>query len=91
MRLRRGAKFQLSSRSSYDGWMLLRPAIESVLIIGKWVEDKENAAIWSDRVARKTEYIKAFPARDLFLGRFAATAELKGVLDSVVGPCQSER
>src|SRR5580704_9519872 len=39
----------LSADQSYQAWLLLRPGIEAVLIIGKWVDDPRNATIWQNR------------------------------------------
>ncbi|HEY9141172.1 MAG TPA: hypothetical protein VIN93_09785 [Bryobacteraceae bacterium] len=47
---------------SYQGWVLLRPGIESVLIIGKWVDDPANAKIWQNRnkEPNRKEHRKAY-------------------------------
>jgi hypothetical protein len=66
---------------SYDGWILFRPAIEAALIMGKWVDDTENAAIWSAREIRKTEYIKNFSGKGLVSRALPRAADLKVVLD----------
>ena len=71
----------LTTFRSYDAWMLLRPGIESVLIMGKWIDDPENAAIWGSRATRKTEYIKTFSGKGLISLALPRAAELKAVLD----------
>lgn len=71
----------LSSCRSYEAWVSLRPAIESALIMGKWVDDPDNAAIWGDRVGRKTEYIKTFSGKGLISTSLPRAVEIKEVLD----------
>jgi hypothetical protein len=71
----------LTTFRSYDTWMLLRPGIESVLIMGKWIDDPENAAIWGARATRKTEYIKAFSGKGLISSALPRAVALKTVLD----------
>jgi hypothetical protein len=45
----RSAFESLSSFQSYEAWVLLRPCLEAALIMGKWVDDPENAGIWENR------------------------------------------
>jgi hypothetical protein len=45
----RAAFEAFAAHQSYQGWVLLRPGIESVLIIGKWIDNPANAKIWQDR------------------------------------------
>lgn len=70
----------LASCRSYEAWVLFRPALESALIMGKWVDDKENAAIWSARHARKTEYIKAYSGKGLISVSLPGADRFHGVL-----------
>ena len=72
---------EFSTFRSYDGWMLLRPAVEAGLIMGKWVDNPENAAIWSARVTRRTEYIKTFTGKGLISEHLPRASEIKSVLD----------
>jgi hypothetical protein len=53
----------LSTCRSYEAWVTLRPAIEAALVMRKWIENPQNAAIWSARETRKTEYIKTFSGK----------------------------
>ena len=50
---------------SYQSWVTLRPALESALIMGKWVDDPNNATIWGNREINKKEYIKIYRGRNL--------------------------
>jgi len=47
---------------SYQGWVLLRPGIEAVPIIGKWVDDPANAGIWQkrDKEPNRKEHRRAY-------------------------------
>jgi len=50
---------------SYQGWVLLRPGIEALLIIGKWTEDPANATIWKDRHQNRKAYQKVYQGKAL--------------------------
>lgn len=71
----------LASYRSYESWVLLRPALEAALIMGKWVDDPENAAIWNSRGTRKTEYIKHFSGKGLISTSLPYAGALRSVLD----------
>lgn len=73
----------LSSCRSYEAWVLIRPALEAALITGKWVDNPENAAIWSNRHTRKTEYIKSFSGKGLVSLSLPNAAALRSVMDSL--------
>lgn len=71
----------LSSCRSYEAWVLLRPALEAALIMGKWVDNPDNALIWSERVTRKTEYIKTFSGKGLISTSLPRAVEFRAVMD----------
>lgn len=71
----------LASCRSYEAWVLVRPAIEAALIMGKWVDDPENAAIWSSRETRKTEYIKTFSGKTLISSSLPRASDIRAVLE----------
>jgi hypothetical protein len=50
----------LSANQAYIAWTVVRSGIESVLIMGKWVEDKANADIWQNRTQNKKAYRAAY-------------------------------
>lgn len=44
------AAFELiSTYQSFQAWVLLRPCLESALIMGKWVDDPAFAGVWQRR------------------------------------------
>lgn len=55
----------LSADQSYHAWLLLRPGIEAALIIGKWVDDPQNAKVWQDRDKDPGAYQKAYTGKAL--------------------------
>ena len=70
----------LSSYRSYEAWVLIRPALEAALYMGKWEDDPENAAIWNAREQRRTEYIKAFTGKGLMSTSLPRAADISAVL-----------
>jgi hypothetical protein len=73
----------LSSFRSYEAWVLLRPAIEATLIMGKWVDDPANADIWSNRHTRKTEYVRTYTGKWIVSDSLPRAAELRAVMDKI--------
>lgn len=55
----------LSRYQSYATWMAFRPALESLLIIGKFIDDPENARIWKYKEDNFKEYLKKFQGKAL--------------------------
>jgi hypothetical protein len=55
----------LRSRQAYQAWLILRPGIEAVLIMGKWVEDVRQYLIWQNRHKNKKEYSKQYSGSGL--------------------------
>ena len=49
----RNAFEYLSAYQSYPAWVTLRPFVEAALIMGKWIDDPQNATIWISRNAGK--------------------------------------
>ncbi len=70
----------LSSHRSYEAWVLIRPGLEAALHMGKWVDDPENAAVWSARETRRTEYIRTFSGKGLVSTSLPRAAEICAVL-----------
>jgi hypothetical protein len=55
----------LSAYQSYQAWVLLRPGIESALIVGKWVDDPQNANIWRNRESDRHAYQNTYTGKRL--------------------------
>lgn len=70
----------LASCRSYEAWMLIRPALEATLIIGKWVDDPDNAVLWSDREVRRHEYASAYTGKGLVSKSLPRSAEIRMTL-----------
>jgi hypothetical protein len=68
---------------SYQGWILLRPGIEAVLIIGKWVDDPANAKIWENRKADWKAYQKEYSGQSLKSKSLCSSDRIQGVLSKV--------
>jgi len=45
---------------AYEAWLVLRPAIEIPLIIGKWFDDRENVSVWKNRNSKRKPYRERF-------------------------------
>jgi hypothetical protein len=79
----RAAFEALSTFQSYQGWVLLRPGIEAVLIIGKWVDDPENAKIWASRREDWRTYQKAYSSQALCSKRLPSSSAIRRALTKV--------
>jgi hypothetical protein len=78
------AAFELFSRDqSYQGWVLLRPGIESILIIGKWLDDPANATIWNQRHKNREAYIKNYTGKALKSKSLRCSSQIRSVLSKV--------
>lgn len=65
----------LSARQSSLAWIALRTFLESPLIIGKWIDDPQNAVIWNSRntgKAARKEY------QDVYFGESLRPRSLPG-------------
>src|SRR5437899_866578 len=55
----------LSSYQSFLAWLSLRPGLEALLILAKFVDDPDNARIWREREKDRGAYRKAFEGKAL--------------------------
>lgn len=55
----------LSANQAYAAWAAMRTAIESALIMGKWVDNPDNARIWERRFKDPRAYASTFQGRAL--------------------------
>src|SRR5262249_30745099 len=65
---------------SYQSWVLLRPSLESALIMGKWIDHPKNADIWKNRDKDKNAH-QAY--QKMYSG--------KGLLSKSLPDCQAIR
>lgn len=68
---------------SYQGWVVLRPGIEAVLIVGKWVDDASNAKVWQNRKQDWKAYQKIYSRRALESKSLPSSKSIQGVLSKV--------
>jgi len=79
----RAAFEAFSTFQPYQGWVLLRPGIESVLIVGKWVDDPVNATIWVERQQDRRRYQSAYSGQALISKSLPASAAIRRALTKV--------
>lgn len=73
--------FDLFTRAqSYQAWLLARPGIECALIIGKWVDDPNNATIWRNRVHDIKRYRATYEGAALQSKSLANSDKIQSVL-----------
>lgn len=65
---------------SYQGWVALRPAIESALIMGKWRDDKKNSEIWLEHESNWKAYNSVYMGRSLVSESLPDSAMIQGAL-----------
>jgi hypothetical protein len=73
----------LTAGQSYQAWLILRPGIEATLIIGKWVDDPQNAKIWENRDKDPGAYQKAYSGKALQSGALPYSERIQSVLRAV--------
>jgi len=55
----------LASYQSFLAWLSVRPGLEALLIVGKFVDSRENARIWRERETDRDAYQRAFQGKAL--------------------------
>lgn len=73
----------LITDQSYHAWLLLRPGIEAALIIGKWVDDPQNAKIWQARYKDRSAYKKAYTGKALHSMSLPDSERIQTVLRTI--------
>jgi hypothetical protein len=79
----RAAFEALTAFQSYLAWVLFRPGIEAVLIIGKWVDDPANAKIWQNRKEDWKGYQSAYSGKALTSASLPSSDRIRRVLAKV--------
>jgi len=79
----RGSFERLSSLQSYDAWVLLRPCLESALILGKWTDDVAFAKIWENRKTNLDAFKREYSGRKLRSKSLPRSDELQHVLSRI--------
>jgi hypothetical protein len=76
--------FQLLwSHQSYQAWVLLRPALESALIMGKWVDSTANARLWERRREEPDKYRNEYSGKKLISKSLPEAAAIQSVLGRI--------
>jgi hypothetical protein len=70
-------------QQSYQAWVLLRPGLEALLIIGKWVDDPANAKIWQNRNEDRKSYRTAYSGQALRSTSLPSSDRIQNVLSKV--------
>lgn len=77
------AFWSVASHQAYAAWVLLRPAVEATLIIGKWVDDPANARIWQNRQTDPKSYREQYEGKALVSRSLPNSAEIQKVLKRI--------
>lgn len=70
----------LVSYQSFLAWLTFRPGLEAFLILGKWVDDPNNAKIWKEREINRKAYKNAFSGQNLVSKSLPRSADFQRVL-----------
>jgi len=70
----------ISSYQSFLAWLTFRPGLEALLMIGKFVDDPANAAIWKNRQANRKSYHECFSGGALESKSFPQSAAFRQIL-----------
>jgi len=70
----------LACYQSFLGWLIFRPGLEALLMIGKFVDDPANAKIWKNREVDAKTYGQTFSGRALASASLSRSAEFRQVL-----------
>ena len=68
---------------SYQGWVLLRPGLESSLIMGKWLDDMQNVEIWKKHKQDWKEYNKTYSGKSLISKSLPESSSIQQVLKRI--------
>ena len=82
----RSAFDNLSAYQSCHAWIALRPFVEAALIMGKWVDDPQNATIWISRNAGKNarkQYQDAYSGDSLRSQHLPGSDTIRQVLSRI--------
>ncbi len=73
----------LSADQSHQAWLLLRPGLEAALILGKRVDDPENATIWQNREKNRAAYRKVYTGKALQSASLPGSDRIQMVLSRI--------
>jgi len=70
----------LASNQAFIAWGLIRTGIGAALVIGKWVDDKANADVWSDRDSNRKAYAALYQGKALQSTGLAGSDRIQAAL-----------
>ena len=70
----------IASYQSFLCWLTFRPGLEALLILGKFVDDPNNANIWKNRESDQKAYKQAFEGKKLISKILPRSADFQQVL-----------
>lgn len=73
----------ISVFQSYQSWVLLRPAIESALIMGKWLDDLNNFEIWKEHQDNWKNYQNIYQGKNLVSDSLPKSDRIQEVLKRI--------
>ena len=79
----RNAFEAFASAHSYQGWVLLRPALEAALIMGKWTDDKKYVEIWKNRDADWQSFQREYLGKKLESKSLPNSTNIRSVLSCI--------
>ncbi len=79
----RNAFQSISVFQSYQSWVLLRPAIESALVMGKWLDDLSNFEVWKDHQDNWKNYQKIYQGKNLISDSLPNSTDIQKVLKRI--------
>jgi hypothetical protein len=68
---------------AYQAWVLLRPGVEALLIVGKFIDDRKFVTIWQNRKQDPEAYRRAFSGRNLRSTHLASSDKFQKVLSRI--------
>lgn len=79
----RNAFHDISTYRSYQTWVLLRPALESALIMGKWIDDRNNFTVWKNRDSDRKSYNSVYWGKGVISQSLPSSEQIYSVLSRV--------
>lgn len=77
------AFWALCSRQSFEAWVLLRPCLESALIVGKWIDDPAAAKVWENRKHDRESYKREYSGKRLRSRSLPHSDRIQSVLSQI--------
>jgi hypothetical protein len=79
----RNAFQNISVFQSYQAWVLVRPAIESALVMGKWLDDLSNFHVWKQHENNWKDYQRIYQGKNLVSQSLPDSSNIQNVLKHI--------